>query len=219
MKYGIIGHSGRMGGEISSLFGRRGHKLVLTMDEEGEESSDAPEVVLDFSRPEALISTIRICRKHGAPLVLGTTGLTERETDAVRELAAHVPVVHSSNFGVGINILGMILADYASVLGDWEMEMEEMHHNKKADAPSGTALWLMASAGRRCPAHSVRLGNLPGDHTVYFANGDEMLSFSHRVINRSVLAVGALRAAEFALGAKTGHYNFQDVLKSMKKPE
>jgi 4-hydroxy-tetrahydrodipicolinate reductase len=213
MKYGIVGHTGRMGAEIAALFGGLGHELVLTADENGEHASGVPGVVLDFSRPSALGATIRICRERASALVLGTTGLSDEDLEAVRGLAGSVPVVHSSNFGAGVNILAMILSDYAGILRDWGMEMEEMHHDKKADAPSGTALLLMEAAGRKCPTHSVRLGNLPGDHTVYFADGDELLTFSHRVINRGLLARGALRAAEFALSAKAGYYTFRDVLR------
>jgi 4-hydroxy-tetrahydrodipicolinate reductase len=216
MKYGLVGHTGRMGKEISSLFGRCGHELVFTSDIDGEHLVEPPQVVMDFSRPQALESTIRVCRDNSAALVLGTTGLCESDVEAVRELANSIPVVHSSNFGVGITLLCLMLADYASIFQDWEMEIEEKHHNKKADAPSGTALSLMAAAGRNCPAHSLRLGNLPGDHTVYLANGDELLTFSHRVINRSVLAKGALRAAEFAETTAKGYYTFQDVLRAVR---
>jgi 4-hydroxy-tetrahydrodipicolinate reductase len=212
IKYGIVGYSGRMGNEISDAFSSRGHELVCTVDVGGETIRDIPDVIIDFSRPAALSATLRICRECSSALVLGTTGLSESDVASVRELSDAVPVVHSSNFAIGINILGKILSDYANILGDWEMEMEEMHHDKKKDAPSGTALSLMAQAGRTCPAHSYRLGNLYGDHAIYFSNGDELLTFSHRAVNRSIYAWGALRAAEFAVGAENGYYSFKDVL-------
>lgn len=214
MRYGVVGYSGRMGMEISSLFGALGHDLVLAVDENVETVTGNPEVILDFSLPPALPSTLRLCRAYGSALILGTTGLGDDDLAEVRLLAEGCPVVHSSNFGIGINILAMILGDYSSMLDDWEVEIGEIHHDQKKDAPSGTALMLMEAVGRECPTHSLRMGNLPGDHAVYFARPDELLCFSHRIVNRSLLSQGALRAAEFALSAPKGYYTFQDVLRS-----
>lgn len=214
MRYGIVGYSGRMGMEISSLFDALGHDLVLAVDENVETVTGNPEVVLAFSLPPALPATLRLCRVYGSSLILGTTGLSDNDLAEVRSFSESRPVVHSSNFGIGINILSMILGDYARMLGDWEVEIEEIHHNQKKDAPSGTALMLMEAVGRECPTHSLRMGNLPGDHAVYFARPDELLCFSHRIVNRSLLSRGALRAAEFALSAPKGYYTFQDVLRA-----
>ena len=214
MKYGIVGHSGRMGQEVAAAFGAAGHKLVLTVDENGGELLGEPQVIVDFSRAEALATTLGLCEKHGAALVLGTTALSETQQADVRALAQSRAVVQSANFGPGINLLAMILRDYKEMLGDWTMEIVEAHHDKKVDAPSGTALLLMEPTGRTCPIHSLRMGNLPGDHTVCFSNGDELLAFSHRIVNRAMLAAGALRAAEFAATAEPGYYPFQDVLRA-----
>lgn len=213
MRYGIIGFSGRMGQELVAQFTRKGHKFVLSVDENGEKVLDSPQVILDFSLPSALPATLRLCREHGCALVSGTTGLSEEQLAEISGLASTIAVVRSSNYGAGINILAMILKDYSDMLAEWEMEIEETHHNKKIDAPSGTALMLMRAAGRVSPAHSLRLGNLPGDHTVHFALDDELLSFTHRAVNRSMLAAGALRAAEFAGRAGAGYYDFCDVLR------
>lgn len=213
MRYGIIGYSGRMGREIAALFSEAGHELVLTADAASENITGQPQVIIDFSLPSALASTLRYCRNYGSALVLGTTGLSDEQASEVRELAKKVPVVHSANFSIGINILAMILQDYGNMLSDWDLEIEEAHHNKKKDAPSGTAIMLMKATGRDCPTHSLRLGNLPGDHTVHYAHGDEMLAFTHRAVNRAMFAAGALKAAEFAAGAQAGYYNFQDVLR------
>ncbi len=212
MRYGLIGYTGRMGKELSTLLSENGHELVLTVDENEEHVAGAPQVILDFSLPGALAATLRHCREHGSALVIGTTGFSDSQLAQIRELAQSRAVVHSSNFGIGINILAMILKDYSQMLSDWEVEIEETHHNQKKDAPSGTALMLMAATGRTCPAHSLRLGNLPGDHTVHFARTDELLTFTHRIVNRGLLARGAFQAAEFALTAKPGYYTFQDVL-------
>lgn len=214
MNYGVIGCSGRMGREIQATFGESGHRAVLLADENGCHVEAPPQVIVDFSLPGALPQTLRMCREYRAALVLGTTGFSPSDIAEVRALGRECAVVHSSNFGVGINLMAMILSDYAGLLSDWEIEIEETHHNKKRDAPSGTALMLMEATGRTAPTHSLRLGNIPGDHTVHFANGDEILSMSHRIVNRSLLSRGALRAAVFAENAAPGYYNFQDVLRS-----
>lgn len=214
MRFGIVGYSGQMGHELASLFENAGHNLTLTVDLDSEKVKASPQVILDFSLPTAWASTLRLCREHSSALVLGTTGFNEEQLREVRKLSESVAVVHSSNFGVGTNILAMILQNYSSMLSDWEMELVEAHHNRKKDAPSGTAKMLMSAAGRCCPTHSLRLGNLPGDHSVCFALGDEVLTFTHHAISRSMFARGAMRAAEFAATAVPGYYSFQDVLKA-----
>ena len=216
MRYGLIGYSGRMGREIEAIFSRAGHELVLKADERGEEYSASPEVIVDFSQPTALPGTIRLCRAHNTALVLGTTGFSEADFAQIRSLSEQHAVVHSSNFSVGVNLLSMILADYAKLFERWEMEITETHHNQKKDAPSGTALMLMQAANRDCPTHSLRLGNVPGDHTVTYALDDEVLSLTHHAIKRSIFAAGALVAAEFAHTAPSGYYTFRDVLRQSK---
>lgn len=216
MRYGIVGYSGRMGCELATIFEAAGYELTLTVDANRENVVKAPKVIVDFSLPAAWPATLRLCREYDAALVLGTTGLSTEQLTEVGALARDVAVVHSSNFGIGTNLLAMILRDYRELFADWELEIEETHHNKKKDAPSGTALMLMNAAGRDCPTHSLRLGNLPGDHTLHYARGDELLSFTHRAVNRSMFAAGALRAAEFAADAESGYYNFEDVLRLKK---
>jgi len=95
--------------------------------------------------------------------------------------------------------------------------MSETHHSRKKDAPSGTAILLREALGRDCPTHSLRMGGVPGDHTVFFANEGEVFTLTHRAISRSVFALGALRAAEFAAGAKPGFYSFEEVLTCGRK--
>jgi len=217
MRYGIVGSSGRMGLEVAQVFGAAGHELVLTVDENGGAGAEAsPAVIVDFSRSAALPGTIALCREHGAALVLGTTGLSGDDRASVQELAASRAVVQSANFGPGINLLSMILREYAPILSDWTMELTEAHHEKKIDAPSGTALMLMHATGRECPIHSLRLGNLPGDHEALFSNGDELMTFSHKVINRRSFAHGALLAAGFAVNSPPGLYDFEDVLRASR---
>lgn len=213
MKYGIVGCRGRMGVEVERAFGALGHSLVLTSDLEGVECRERPEVLVDFSSHAALAGTASLCREHRCGLVVGTTALKEEHFSLLRALGTEVPVVQSFNFATGVNVLAMILKDYAPLLSDWDLEISETHHNRKKDVPSGTAILLREAAGRDCPTHSLRLGGVPGDHTVCFGNDGEVLTLTHRALNRSVFALGALRAAEFARTARPGFYSFRDVLK------
>jgi 4-hydroxy-tetrahydrodipicolinate reductase len=221
IKYGIVGYSGRMGQEIAGLFAREGHELTLTSRLAKVECRGTPNVLVDFSSHTALPGTVELCRTHGAALVVGTTALQEEHFALLKDLAEEVAVVQSFNFATGVNVLKMILRDYAPLLSDWDLEIEETHHNKKKDAPSGTAILLRDAAGRDFPPpiHSLRLGGVPGDHSVHFANDGEVLTFTHRALARNVFALGALRAALFAVDAEKGLYTFEDVLKSHMKTQ
>lgn len=203
-----------MGQEIEKIWGGAGHELVLTADLSGTQCRGTPEVLADFSTHAALAGTVSLCKTHKAGLVVGTTALAKEHFDLLKSLSAEVPVVQSFNFATGVNVLKMILQDYAPLLSDWDLEIGETHHNKKKDAPSGTAILLRNATARDCPTHSLRLGGVPGDHCVYFANDGEVLTFTHRALARNVFALGALRAALFARNAAPGFYSFEDVLKN-----
>ena len=215
MEYGLVGATGKMGKEIVTAF--KDHQLVLAINSKGEQLFGSPKVVMDFSSASALSRTLSVCARHKAALVVGTTALREDDFTALRKYAADAPVVQSYNFATGVNVLKMILRDYAPLFDGWDMEIAESHHNKKKDAPSGTAVLLRDATGRDCPTHSLRLGGVPGDHVVVFANEGEVVTFSHRAIARNVFAIGALRAALFAVSAKAGFYTFEDVLKQSRQ--
>ena len=210
MRYGVVGAGGRMGQELLKVFAA--HECVYAADVDGVRETGAPQVVLDFSSPKALPVTIGACERFRAACVVGTTALGDGDLAALRDLATRVPVVQSFNFSQGVTILKMMLRSFAPLLAGWDAEIVETHHNKKKDAPSGTAILLGKAVGRDCPTHSLRLGGVPGDHSVVFANDGEVLELSHRAISRSVFALGALRAAEFALRAKPGYYTFEEVI-------
>lgn len=215
MKYGLVGAFGRMGLEIRKVFSE--HTLCLAVDVAKEEINDTPQVIVDFSSPAALPRTISICRGYKSALVIGTTAISKDDIERLRELGQDVAVVQSFNFSVGINVLSMVLKEFSPCLSDWDLEIAEIHHKHKKDAPSGTALLLRDAAGRDCPMHSLRLGAVPGDHYAFFSNEGEMLVLSHRAVSRSVFAIGALRAAMFALDAKPGFYSFEEVLRCTLK--
>lgn len=210
MKYGLVGSSGRMGHEIQAVF--RDHLLSLTLDEEKEWVGGSPDAIVDFSSFQVTPRTIELCREHGSGLVIGTTALTEEHFQMLRELAEEVAVVQSFNFSMGINILKMMLREFSPYMKDWDMEISETHHVRKKDAPSGTAILLRDATGRESSISSMRLGGIPGDHSVIFANEGEIIELTHRAISRSVFAIGALRAAEFVCTRDKGFYSFEEVL-------
>ncbi|GHS93241.1 4-hydroxy-tetrahydrodipicolinate reductase [Synergistales bacterium] len=213
LKYGVVGFSGRMGKEIISVFEAVGHELVMKSDALGTERLGRPDVILDFSSRAALANTIALCFEYGAPLISGTTALREEDLAALKKLGEKTAVVQSFNFATGVTLLRMIMRDYAPLLESWDLEIEETHHNKKKDAPSGTAILLRDATGRKdAPTHSLRLGCVPGDHSLRFGNDGEILTFAHRALSRGVFAIGALSAAVFAAEAKPGFYTFEDVL-------
>jgi 4-hydroxy-tetrahydrodipicolinate reductase len=224
MNYGIIGYSGRMGREIISLFDISGHTPVLLADEHGVQAkSERPQVILNFALPASLGVTIELCKENESPLVIGTTGLKDEHMENLKKLSANTAVIQSFNFATGINVLKIILREFSSMFSDWDSEIVEIHHNKKKDAPSGTAILLREAifAGdnerKGCEIHSLRIGGVPGDHIVEFSNDGEVLSLSHRAISRTVFALGALKAAEFSLSAEPGLYSYEDVLRKLIK--
>ncbi len=190
------------------------------------------DVVIDFSHPACLDLIEAFARENRAALVMGTTGYGAGEEERIRRLGELVPVVRSSNFSTGIAVLRRVLSMIAPVLGeDYDMELVEKHHRKKADAPSGTAkLLLQALDGEglrtkvygRCGQerrqtgeigiHAVRGGTIVGEHTVLFAGENEVLELTHRAESKGIFVNGALRAARFAAAAVPGYYGMEDVL-------
>jgi 4-hydroxy-tetrahydrodipicolinate reductase len=195
------------------------------------------DVVVDFSAHTATPGIADICARHHKALVIGTTGHTDTDTFEVRLRQAQIPIVWTSNFSTGVNALFWLTRKAAEILGpDYDLEIVEMHHRLKKDAPSGTARTLaeilagvrklqLAKAarygrsgivGERLPweigIHSVRGGDVVGDHTVVFANAGERLELTHKASSRDTLANGALRAALWVVKQKPGIYNMQDVL-------
>ncbi len=211
--YGVVGSTGRMGLEIVAACGS---SPVLRVWDKGEECDGTPRVIFDFSSYTVLPHTVELCRRHHAALVMGTTALKEEHFALLRELGNEVPVVQSFNYSIGVALMAMILSEFGPKMADWDAEICEAHHNKKKDAPSGTAILLGKALGRDVPMHSFRLGGLPGDHTAIFGNEGETLSITHHAISRSVFAIGAVKAAEFLLTQKSGFFTFADVVRAAK---
>jgi 4-hydroxy-tetrahydrodipicolinate reductase len=194
------------------------------------------DVIVDFSSHDATRALLDIAVAHGRPVVLGTTGHSAKEKEHLLALAAKVPCVWAGNFSIGVNLLFALTRRAAMVLGaDYDAEVVEMHHRFKKDAPSGTAARLLeivleerrldSSAlrhgregitGERTPTevgiHSLRGGDVVGDHTVMFAALGERLELTHRANDRGIFARGALRAAQWVVTQTAGVYDMQDVL-------
>ncbi|MBU4040692.1 MAG: 4-hydroxy-tetrahydrodipicolinate reductase [Alphaproteobacteria bacterium] len=237
---GISGARGRMGRAVSTVLDEREDVVVAARFDRGEVPDlSLCDVIIDFSTPDASVELARICAERGGPaLVIGSTGLTpEQETD-IHKAAERIAIVRSGNFSLGVNILIGLVEHAAQRLdaADWDIEVLETHHRKKADAPSGTALMLgeAAASGRdvdladvRSPPYdgitgereigkigfaSLRAGGVIGEHTVLFASTDETLTLSHSAIDRSLFARGAVAAAAWVRSRKPGLYDMQDVL-------
>jgi 4-hydroxy-tetrahydrodipicolinate reductase len=195
------------------------------------------DVVIDFTAPEASLDHLRAASKAGVAIVVGTTGLTKEHLAEARRLAAHMACVISPNMSVGVNVLFRVLREVARTLGDdYDVEIVEAHHHFKKDAPSGTALRMaqvVAEAlgrdleqvgvygrkgmvGERPKAeigiHTVRAGDIVGEHTVLFGGMGERIEIGHRAHSRDNFARGALRAARFVAQAPKGLYDMADVL-------
>jgi 4-hydroxy-tetrahydrodipicolinate reductase len=212
MKFGITGFSGKMGKELIEVFQESGHVVVLKIDRDQKIFDDKPDVMLDFSQVDALNKTMDVCREYNCPLVIGTTGFGEKEMEKLRTLSREVAIVQSYNFSIGINIMIDVLKNISPLLTNWDVEIIETHHSMKRDKPSGTAIMMKDALSREVPVHSLRIGGVPGDHKVIFANGGEVLEMSHRAISRKAFAIGVLKAAEWVTGKKSGFYHFSDVI-------
>ena len=214
------------GDEIEAAFGRD------DLDQLGKLGKVA-DVVIDFSRPEALGEVVSYVRRTGTPLLSGVTGYTPDQLQALESLGTAAPVLWSANFSLGVAVLCRILSQVSStLLPDFDVEITETHHNKKADAPSGTAKLLLQALdpdhaltpvyGREglcgprksgeVGIHALRGGTVAGTHTVHFFGTDEELEITHRAASRQIFASGAYHVARLLPAMPAGVYDLQDIL-------
>ncbi|MCH8683894.1 4-hydroxy-tetrahydrodipicolinate reductase [Pedomonas mirosovicensis] len=254
VRIGIIGAAGRMGHALAeAALAQDGAVLAGAIERPGHPANGQPilpgsdilirddaaavaaecDVLIDFSAPVALAASLAL----GKPLVVGTTGLEASHHAAIDAAAKGQAVLQSANMSLGVNLLAALVKQAAARLGDdWDIEILEMHHRHKVDAPSGTALLLgrAAAEGRGVDLEekSVRVrdgitgarragdigfatlrgGSVPGDHTVMFAAENEVIELSHHAQSRAIFARGAVRAALWLTGQKPGRYSMNDVL-------
>jgi 4-hydroxy-tetrahydrodipicolinate reductase len=224
-----------IGRDVGALLGRE--SLGASIGADPKALFAASDAVIDFTAPSATLAHAAIAVETGKVLVVGTTGLTKDDEARLAEAARAVPVVYAPNFSVGVNLLMALTERAAAILAeDYDIEIVEMHHRHKVDAPSGTALGLgrAAARGREVALDSVwcksrdghtgarprgeigfatlRGGDVVGDHTVMFAADGERVELTHKASSRAVFAKGAVRAARWAAGKPAGLYSMRDVL-------
>lgn len=203
-----------------------------------EIDQDRGDVLVDFSAPAGLQASLDRATAAGIPILVGTTGLDDLADSRIAAAAERIPVLRASNTSLGVALMSDLVERAARVLGpEWDIEIFEMHHRHKADAPSGTALTLgeAAARGRRVELNaergrdgtgfhrrqgaigfsSARGGTVAGDHDVIFAGPEERLILSHRAENRMIFARGALAGARFLVGKPAGLYSMRDVIASL----
>ena len=236
----ITGSKGRMGQALlACAAGHPGLKIVSQIDQGDDLASviGQGDVVVDFSLHSATPGIAELCAKTQKALVIGTTGHSDAEQAQIKNQTTKIPIVWSSNYSTGVNALFWLTRKAAEILGPgFDLEIIEMHHRLKKDAPSGTAKTLaeilaavreqqlervarhgrVGIVGERTAAeigiHSVRGGDVVGDHTVVLANTGERLELTHKASSRETFANGALRAAQWVVRQKPGLYDMQDVL-------
>jgi 4-hydroxy-tetrahydrodipicolinate reductase len=244
----VTGATGRMGGAVLEAAAERGHAVVAVtetapMDVPDVEGTYAgsdlraalsgADALVDFTVPEASVGYVSTAAEAGVPCVVGTTGFGEEGTSRLREASERVPVLRAANFARGVQALLRAVGAAVEALPGYDVELTETHHNGKRDAPSGTALTILAGIdaareddpervyGRegehlREPSevgvHVRRAGDVRGEHEVLIAGNEEVLTLTHRAESRGVWAAGALDAAEWLVDRDPGFYGFADVL-------
>ncbi len=262
MKICMAGAGGRMGRrilelaseaddlEVGSAFDapdRAGEELVyggdngaverITLAATAQEAMKDADVLIDFTFAGVCVENVRAAVEAGKPAIIGTTGLSEVQVEELHALSKKAPIVYAPNMSVGVNLLFKVAGEMAAVLGlDYNVEITEIHHNKKKDSPSGTAVRLAerisralgldytqhVSFGRegmvgerpekQIGVHALRGGDVVGEHTVAFVGEGERLEITHKAHNRDNFARGSLIAARFVATADPGLYDMQDVL-------
>ncbi|MBM3875396.1 MAG: 4-hydroxy-tetrahydrodipicolinate reductase [Verrucomicrobia bacterium] len=236
----ITGARGRMGQTLIACASQHPGLRVAAQLDLGDHLAphiEAADVVVDFSFHSATLPFAHICQQHCKALVIGTTGHTDAERSAIRGLQSAIPIVWASNYSTGVNALFWLTRKAAEILGPgFDLEVVEMHHRLKKDAPSGTAATLAeiladvrkhplrevlrhgrsGTTGERTATeigmHSLRGGDVVGDHTVIFAANGERIELTHKAASRETFAHGALQAAQWVVAQKPGLYDMQDVL-------
>jgi 4-hydroxy-tetrahydrodipicolinate reductase len=236
----INGCKGRMGQALLSCAARMSNIEVVGQADQGDDLNPLLpkcEVVIDFSYHDVTSRVAAICAKHQKALVIGTTGHTDVEKSQIITCTDLIPMVWTSNYSTGVNTLFWLARKAAEILGtSFDLEVVEMHHRLKMDAPSGTATTLLEILGdvrklqlsdalrhgrkgitgertsTEIGIHALRGGDVVGDHTVIFAADGERLELTHKASSRETFANGALRAAQWVVGKRPAIYDMQDVL-------
>ncbi len=236
----ITGAKGRMGQMLVACAARHPGLKVTAQIHRGDDLRSViaqADALIDFSSHDATAGVAAICAENNKALVIGTTGHSDTEKSHIKNLKSKIPIVMASNYSTGVNTLFWLTRKAAEILGtDFDLEVVEMHHRLKKDAPSGTADSLAqiladvrsqqlekvlrhgrqgivgARTASEIGMHALRGGDVVGDHTVIFATNGERIELTHKASSRDTFAHGALRAAQWAVQQKPGLYDMQDVL-------
>jgi 4-hydroxy-tetrahydrodipicolinate reductase len=238
-RIGIIGSEGRMGQALAHAIAEAGHEVAGGVDQGGNTAAlaEASDVLLDFTSPAALETNLHAAIGAGIPILVGTTGLEERHHAMLDSAALAVPVLQTGNTSLGVTLLAHLVREAAARLGPrWDIEVVEMHHRMKVDAPSGTALLLGhaaaegrgidlaehsergrdGQAGARAQGAigfaSLRGGTVAGEHSVILAGEQERLTLTHIAEDRAIFARGAVAGAAWLIGREAGRYTMPQVL-------
>ena len=230
MKIALVGY-GKMGKIIDEIATKRGHEVVARLNETPtKENLNNPDVVIEFSQPEVAFSNIKTCLENKIPVVCGTTGWLEQKP-AIEKIALEngTGFLYGSNFSLGVNLffeLNEYLAKIMSKFDNYTVDMEEIHHTQKLDAPSGTAIslakgvienssytnWTLDQPKKdQIHIEAKRIGMVPGTHTVTYNSAVDAIEIKHTAHNREGFALGAVIAAEWIIGKK-GVFTMKDVL-------
>lgn len=243
----ICGACGKMGANLAEILSDDGEaKIMCGVDPRAEkvgfpvyksfdEVQGKPDVIIDFSSPAALEAELEYAVKNKIPAVIASTGFDKAQLESIDEAAKHTAIFRTANFSLGINLLCELVRQAAQTLGEkFDIEIIEKHHNRKVDAPSGTALMLADSAnkafggekdylngrsgivgkrGNEIGIHAVRGGTIVGEHEVDFCGEDEIITLSHSARSKKVFAAGAVKAAKWLAGKGAGLYDMSDMLK------
>lgn len=248
----LCGALGRMGGEVArAILEQDDLKVLVAVEAQGHRGIGTAvgetvvvsslvdhigeaDVVVDFTNPEGAVRHLSVAADHGVPAVIGVTALNERQRADVEKASSRIPVVYAPNMSVGVNLLFKLVAETAAVLNEgYDVEIVEMHHRMKKDAPSGTAAKIadiVSTArggckhvygrqglvgerkGEEIGIHALRGGDVVGEHTVVFAGGGERLEITHKASSRRTFASGVIKAIRFVHQRTPGLYDMNDVL-------
>lgn len=236
---GVIGSKGAMGEALRRVIEASGHDYAGGVDKGDDvgDLADVSDVLVDFSAPPALQANLHAAIGAGVPIVIGTTGLEQGHHEAIDHAARAVPVLQTGNTSLGVTLLTHLVQEAATRLGpDWDIEIVEMHHRRKVDAPSGTAILLgeAAAEGRGIDLATnresgrdgqtgarergaigfaaLRGGTVAGEHSVILAGEQERITLSHSAENREIFARGAIKAADWLKEREPGRYTMEQVL-------
>ena len=243
MRIILCGYAGHMGREVRECATRAGMEIVAGVDPMAEpegvcvrsfdDCTAEADVIIDFSHHSMTGALMDFAEKRNLPVVLATTGQTEDEKVRIRAAAKQIPIFLAANYSLGIAVLTDLVKRAAALYPDGEIEIVEQHHDRKLDAPSGTALSLFSAIkdvrpgatantgrsgqGKRTPdevgIHAIRMGNIVGVHEVMIGTQNERITLKHEAFSRGVFAEGSLKAAAFMIGKKPGAYDMKDLLK------